>query len=371
MDLNDIPIIDHHAHPILKPEAFTNLNDFLFWFTESNVKEVYSNQISSSIFFKQAMRWISEDLLSCNNDINDIFSSRKDKDYDIYINQIFKKCNITSLMCDFGFPKLKTYNLNELENLTSIPIKNIVRIETLAEQIILNCNTLEEFTDSFKEGLLNNINTQCIAFKSIIAYRSGIDLNNYDKKTVAAEFQRIKSEGSSDVRLKSKPFNEYILEIALKIAEKNKLPFQFHTGFGDNDIDLKKANPLNLRPILEKYKTPIIILHAGWPYFREAAFLTSIYSNAWLDISLTVPHITTGISSFLLEIMGIAPLEKIIFATDASGIPELYWITCKSIRIELGKVLEKLVSEKYMNNNEAYTAAENILYKNSYNLYIA
>ncbi|HJO95626.1 MAG TPA: amidohydrolase family protein [Victivallales bacterium] len=369
MNLNDIPIIDHHAHPILKPEALNDINDFTFWFTESSEIQVYSHQIKSSIFFKQAMRWISEDLLSCNNNISDIFSSRIKKNHDIYTNTIFKKSNITNLMCDFGFPRSGTYNLDEMEKITSIPIKNIVRIETIAEEIILSSNTMEDFTESFTECLLSNINNQCIAFKTIIAYRTGISLNNHSKDILSKEFKRVKTENNLNIKLNSKPLNEHILKIALKIAEKYKLPFQFHTGFGDNDVDLIKANPLKLKPIIEKYKTPIIILHAGWPYYREAAFLCSIYSTVWLDISLAVPHITTGIYNLLLEVAGIAPLEKILFATDASGLPELYWIACKSIRIELEKVLKKLVSDKYINNNGAYAAAENILYKNSRKVY--
>jgi predicted TIM-barrel fold metal-dependent hydrolase len=93
---------------------------------------------------------------------------------------------------------------------------------------------------------------------------------------------------------------------------------QFHTGFGDSDADLRTANPLHLRAVIEKYpKVQLVLLHAGWPYYRELAHLAAIYGNVWMDLSLAVPFATTGIPTMMRDVLGMAPFSKIMFATDA------------------------------------------------------
>jgi len=51
-------------------------------------------------------------------------------------------------------------------------------------------------------------------------------------------------------------------------------PLQLHTGFGDTDLDLHRANPIQLTAMIrEAYRrdgAPIVLLHC-YPYHREAA----------------------------------------------------------------------------------------------------
>ena len=60
------------------------------------------------------------------------------------------------------------------------------------------------------------------------------------------------------------------------------MPVQIHTGFGDADLDLREANPLHLRPLLESGRyanVPFVLLHASYPYVRELGYLAAIYAN--------------------------------------------------------------------------------------------
>ena len=74
------------------------------------------------------------------------------------------------------------------------------------------------------------------------------------------------------------------------------MPVQFHTGFGDDDADLRTANPLLLRPLLQDTtlrNVPFVLLHT-YPYCREAGYLASIYPNVFIDLSLTIPFTAHG-----------------------------------------------------------------------------
>lgn len=54
------------------------------------------------------------------------------------------------------------------------------------------------------------------------------------------------------------------------------------TSFGDKDLDLRQANPLHLRNVLEDHRfldCQIVLLHASYPFSREASYLASVYEQ--------------------------------------------------------------------------------------------
>ena len=53
-------------------------------------------------------------------------------------------------------------------------------------------------------------------------------------------------------------------------------------SFGDKDLDLRKCNPLHLRAVLEDErfaKCQLVLLHASYPFSKEASYLASVYSQ--------------------------------------------------------------------------------------------
>lgn len=61
------------------------------------------------------------------------------------------------------------------------------------------------------------------------------------------------------------------------------------SSFGDKDLDLRKCNPLHLRAVLEDErfaKCQIVLLHASYPFSKEASYLASVYSQVDLDFFL-------------------------------------------------------------------------------------
>ena len=56
---------------------------------------------------------------------------------------------------------------------------------------------------------------------------------------------------------------------------------QFHTGLGDNDLDLLFSSPAaHLQQIVRAYpNTNFVLLHSSYPYTREAGCLASMYKK--------------------------------------------------------------------------------------------
>lgn len=370
MDLSSIPIIDHHAHPLLQPEMTGDEASFRPWFTESTDLEIHAHHVAHTLFYRTGLRWLAQ-LLNCRPTLEAVLEARAAQDYAAWVQRLFNDANIGLVLCDYGYQGERAYNQAEMEALLPCPVKPILRLETLAEALILQHDTFEAMLDSFATLVSQAKAEGYVALKSIIAYRSGLDIRPSSHGEAAAAFHALKvvARQAGRVRLASKPLCDYLVWRALEVAGDLRLPFQFHTGFGDRDADLRSANPLHLRYVIEQVQAPIVLLHAGWPFYREAAHLAAIYGHVWLDLSLAIPFATSGIPAMLGDVLGIAPYSKLMFATDAFTMPEIFWLAARWGRWGLGRVLESFVADRFMTEAEAWMTAESILGGNARKLY--
>ena len=93
-------------------------------------------------------------------------------------------------------------------------------------------------------------------------------------------------------RVQEQALVDFLLLRALPVARRDDLPVQLHAGYGDRDLDLRLVNPLHLRGMLSSEEAAgvhFVVLHAAWPYVREGAFLTAVYSNVTLDVATCIP----------------------------------------------------------------------------------
>lgn len=370
MNLSSIPIVDHHAHSLLKPEATADAAGFRQWFTESTDPEVHARHIPNSLFFRTGLRWLAE-LLNCEPTLETYLAARAAQPYETWVKRLFQEANISILLCDYGYQGSDSYNHAELQALLPCRVEPMLRLEVLAQELIVQQDTFDQMLEAFTATVGQARANGYVALKSIIAYRTGLDIAPISREEAAAAFLPLKEEArrAGCVRLASKPLTDYLVSVALQQAEAQELPFQFHTGFGDSDADLRVANPLHLRSVIERFKCPLVLLHAGWPFYRELAHLAAIYPNVWLDLSLAIPFATTGIPAMLRDILGMAPFSKVMFATDAFVMPEIFWLAARWGRWGLGRVLDEFIADSLLSDSEAWSTAESILGENARQLY--
>ena len=370
MELSSLPIIDHHAHPLLRPESVRTAAAFRRWFTESTDPEIHERHVPNTLFFRTAVRWLAE-RLDCEPTLEAVLEARTSRPNEAWTKELFAEANIELLLCDYGYGGEEALAHEEMQALLPCPVRPILRLEKLAEELVLNNNTFDQVVDGYVSAVIRARDNGYVALKSIIAYRSGLAIGQASRSEAAEEFAAFKEEArrSGRARLESKLVGDYLVNLALQIAEEQELPLQFHTGFGDSDADLRAANPLHLRPVIERYRAPMVLLHAGWPLYRETAHLASLYPHVWLDLSLAIPFATAGIPTMLSDILGMAPFSKVLFATDAFTMPEIYWLAARWSRWGLSRVFESFVAEGLMAQWEVRPAAEAILGGNALRLY--
>src|SRR5439155_15509384 len=116
-----------------------------------------------------------------------------------------------------------------------------------------------------------------------------------------------------------------LLRFVLWAGVDTGLPVQVHTGFGDRDLALRDADPALLQPFLaavEPAGVPVVLLHC-YPYQRQAGWLALVYPHVYVDVGLTMTHLGVRAAAALGEFLELAPLRKLMFSTDAYGLPEL------------------------------------------------
>ncbi|TMJ96958.1 MAG: hypothetical protein E6G67_03765 [Actinobacteria bacterium] len=96
---------------------------------------------------------------------------------------------------------------------------------------------------------------------------------------------------------------------------------------------------------------------------REAGWLAHVYGNVFFDVSLTIPHVARP-AEMVREALELAPVSKLLYASDAARTPELYYLGARWSREGLAEVLEKALPA-----TEAEEAGRRILRENALELY--
>ena len=56
-----------------------------------------------------------------------------------------------------------------------------------------------------------------------------------------------------------------------------------------------------------------IVLHSGYPFTREAGYLTSVYDNVYLDFEGILPYLSGDSQrAVILQVLELAPTNKIL-----------------------------------------------------------
>src|SRR5207253_5356988 len=148
-----------------------------------------------------------------------------------------------------------------------------------------------------------------ISLKTVIAYRTGLDIQPLTARDVSRSMDTLKRNPDSSglfarihvprsTRDDVKRVRDHILWRALELSVELGLPFQIHTGMGDQDLDIKTARPGLLAAVLRDEKlrhAKIILLHGAYPFYEGGAYLANVLPNVYLDLSgfnpLVVPSV--------------------------------------------------------------------------------
>jgi hypothetical protein len=304
-----------------------SLDEFRGMFSESPDPTQWPH-VAHGVTYRRAMRELGE-FFGVDGDERAVYEHRLATDPAEYISSLLRATGTEWLLVDDGYPPAgEGTSWDELGELAECEARPVLRIERVAEE-----GGIDAVRDEVGAARANGF----VGVKSISAYRTGLEL-------------------------------ERIRDFVIAALEANEetgapLPVQFHCGFGDSDLYLARADPTHLKPLVERFRrTPFVLLHC-YPFVREAGWMAHVYGNVFFDLSLTIPHVARPAEA-VREALELAPVSKLLYASDAARTPELYYLGAKWWREALAEALPELLTA-----GEAEQAARMILRENALALY--
>jgi predicted TIM-barrel fold metal-dependent hydrolase len=341
--LERIRLVDHHTHSIVhrvdSPAAYA------FMLIESDRPAAATAAGFDTQIGFAARRWCAPLLgLPPNVDAAEFLRVRLGMSNDAAAARLLPAAGLERLIVDTGYRGAELMPLEQLGRLAGAPVSTVVRLETVAERIALAGTSAAGFAASFRDALDAELGAGAIGVKSIVAYRFGLDFDP-TRPTDAAVADRAGAwlrsvAGGAVARLADPVLLRFVLWAAVDAGR----PLQVHTGYGDPDLDLRRADPLLLTDFIRatEGRLPILLLHT-YPFQRNAGYLAQMFPHVFLDVGLAVNYTGAQSAQVVAESLEVAPFTKVLFSSDAWGVPELHLLGSVLFRRAMSRVLGRWV----------------------------
>jgi predicted TIM-barrel fold metal-dependent hydrolase len=374
LDLTDIPVIDNHCHPMML-EQQVNLRQFRRYFTEAYDDSFVEKHVPNTLHYLWIVRQMAK-FYGCESDEAAVLAARNAFDGETLLARYVKDAHIGTLVLDLGYPQPEqSYSAERMSQMGGCRTAKILRLETIMQQLIVAHDDFDEVIERFVAEISNIRERGYCGFKSVVAYRTGLQIAEWSKDAAAESFAeaRVEAVRQGQLRIAHKPLLDYLLHVAFQQATEQQIPVQFHTGYGDSDTDMRLGNPLQLRDLLERrdyWSMQIVLLHESYPYSQLGAYLAAIYPHVYFDLSYTIPFVEKlEMLAFTRQALSVAPASKLVFSTDGIYIPEMYWAGALRGRAIIAQVLQEMIDADEIDEAQAYHLARLVLHGTAAELY--
>ena len=301
-------------------------------------------------------------------DVDSYVRRRRELGHEEVARRMITASGITTFVVDTGYLPEPVCTPADLAAISGggADAYEVVRLERVAEQLLAEVGGVDDFDDKLR-ALLRD--AKAVGAKSIAAYRVGLELPavkpSADRVAAALAAQQPMADGA--FRIADPVLNGYLAWTAVELG----MPLQFHVGYGDADVDLLDCDPLRLTGFLratEEYGVPVLLLH-NYPFHRHAAYLAQVFDHVFMDVGLAL-HNTGALSRALIaESLELVPFGKMLFSSDAFGLPELYLLGAQLFRTGLTSVLSDLVERDEMTAGDAEHVTALVNHRNARRVY--
>jgi hypothetical protein len=375
VDLSGADIVDAHTHPYRVQDllargsaGFDTRTTFLGESFQSSSRldqalwPVADALTDSSVQGIATVRWLARHL-GCEPTREAVTAAREAvlaAEPSGYTKGLLDAAGVVAVLADEGYPQ-PPIPAAEFADTIGVTVHRVARLEPwiLAHR------------DGSFDDLVSGVETaateaasdpNCVAYKSIVAYRTGLDVGDPTAAEAGEGHGRWRADEWRETREHAKPVRDFLIRRTLDVARANDRAFHFHCGGGDPDIDLEHATPVGLFPLLRDVQhQPVVLVHAGYPWIREAAYIASVLPNAYVEMSEQVPWGWGQVDWALEMLLGAVPAAKVLYGSDEAGDPESFWASALLTRAALERVLTRFVERDYLSVEQAVRLGQLVL----------
>jgi hypothetical protein len=353
--LDELRLVDHHTHSVVRADLDRTGLEALLTEAHVPIPAVFDTPLGVAV-----RRWCAPVLdLPAHADAAAYVERRADLGRSEVTGRMLRASELDALIVDIGFRPDELLDPASLGDAAGAAVHKVVRVESVAEELARAGVPARQFASSYRD-LLRDRSADAVGLKTIAAYRTGLDvpaLRPTDDEVRGAAERWLSTVESSGVARLDDPT---LIGFAWWCAVDTGLPLQVHTGFGDPDETLRRADPACMQEFLDASATvgtPIVLLHC-YPYHRQAAYLAHVYPHVYFDVGLATNYVAASARTVIAEAMELAPYGKFLYSSDAFGLPELHYLGAVLFRRSLAEVLAGWVDADDMTLDDALRYAD-------------
>jgi uncharacterized protein len=368
----ELRLADHHCHGVVRRDL--DQPAFEGMLTEADYTGVPGVTMFASQLGLALRRWCPPVLgLDPHAVPHEYLAARGALGYEEVSRRFLRAAGLNTLYVDTGFEPEPLTSPAALADLAGARAREVVRLEQVAEAVGARSGgdpaAAASFGDAFRAELAGRAR-QAAAFKSVAAYRVGLDLapaRPTDTEVAVAAAHWLDTPTGVPGRLADPVLHRFLIWCGVDLG----LPIQFHVGYGDRDVDLHRCNPLLLTGLLraiEPAGVPVLLLH-NYPFHREAGYLAQVFPHVYVDAGLATHNLGRGSAALIAETLELTPFGKFLYSSDGFGLPELHYLGAVLFRRGLSSFLRAGLDDGSWTMADAEQIARLTSYENARRVY--
>jgi uncharacterized protein len=365
----ELVLVDHHVHGVLRADVDRMTIEALL--TESSARPPTGTTAFDSQLGFAIRRWCAPLLgLDPHAPAAEYVRRRRQIGAAEAARRLLSAAKVATWLVDTGHQSDEVTTPAELAAISGSPALEIVRLESVAERVARSSPRADRLGADLVAAVQHAAATAA-GFKSIAAYRCGLDFAptrpGSAEVTAAAGRWLGAVDASASVRLD----DPVLIRHAIWAALDTGLPLQLHTGYGDADSRLHRADPALLQDFLAASQptgAAVMLLHC-YPYHRQAGAMANLFPHVYLDVGEALNHVGARSATVLAEALELTPFHKMLYSSDAFGLPELHYLGAATFRRDIAAVTGGFVADGAWSAADASRVAELIGSGNARRLY--
>jgi uncharacterized protein len=358
-----VRLIDHHCHgAVTGPLDRAAFESFA---TESDRPAPAGCSMFDSQLGLAVRRWCAPVLgLPPHCEPDDYLARRRELGPDEVNRRLLRAAEVETFLVDSGYRAGELLDGPAMAAAARAEVREIVRLEAVAEA--LPEVTAAGFAGAYATAL-DRAAAGAAGLKSVVAYRHGLDFDPAppSRREVTGAAGRWLRRGGTRLD------DPVLLRHIIWAGVERGLPLQFHTGFGDPDLDLARCDPLLMTGFLRATRdrgVDVMLLHC-YPYQRQAGYLAQVFPHVYLDVGLAVTHVGARAPAVVAESLELAPFHKVLYSSDAFGLAELHHLGALAFRQAFERITRAWVGEGRWSAADAARVGELVGHGNARRVY--
>jgi uncharacterized protein len=361
MSIDDMPLIDHHCHGVVPGDLDrTGFEDLINEGLDPPAPGTTNFDTPVGLAIR---RWCAPVLdLEPFSTPQAYLERRSALGPEDANRRLLRAAGIGALLVDGAYRTGEVLGTADMGDLAGAQAYDIARLEAVAEEVVTSGVDAASYPDAYASRL-EEAAAGAVGLKSIVAYRWGFDFDpeppaRDEVVEAAGRCMRLAADGP--FRLEDPVLLRHGLWTGTDLARRHGFPIQLHTGFGDTDLTLHRTNPSLLTDLIRRWRdlgVNVIFLHC-YPYHREAAYLAAVFPNVYLDLGSVLHYTGPSAAPILAQAMELAPFTRHLFASDAFGVAEFYYLGALLFRQGMRYVLDEWIGREQCSASEGERIVE-------------